>query len=141
ASPGMPGLEHRIGSLEKEDLTGDVSYDPLNHETLVQLRADKIARIAQDIPDLEVSGPAGGALLILGWGSTHGAILTAAQRMQAKGRSVACAHFRYLNPLPKNTGAVLKRFKRVLVAELNSGQLLRMLRDRFLVDAQGYNKL
>jgi 2-oxoglutarate ferredoxin oxidoreductase subunit alpha len=141
ALPGTPGLEHRVGGLEKEDKTGDVSYDPVAHETLVKIRADKIARIASDIPLLEVHGAAEGELLVLGWGSTQGAILSAVERARAKKRSVACAHLSYLHPLPRNTGDVLRRFKKVLVPELNGGQLLWLLRARFLVDAVGYNKI
>jgi 2-oxoglutarate/2-oxoacid ferredoxin oxidoreductase subunit alpha len=141
ALPGTPGLEHRIGGLEKEDKTGNVSYEPINHETLVKLRAAKIANIAAETPPLEVHGAAQGDVLVLGWGSTQGAIRTAVDRLKAKGRSVACAHLRYLNPLPRNLDEVLRRYKKVLVPELNSGQLLMLLRARFLVDAVGYNKV
>jgi 2-oxoglutarate ferredoxin oxidoreductase subunit alpha len=141
AIPGTPGLEHRIGGLEKEDKTGDVSYDPINHENLVRIRAGKIALIADEIPLLEVHGPADGDLLVLGWGSTHGAIFSAVERARAKGRRVACAHFRYLYPWPKNVGEILRRFKKVLVPELNGGQLLWLLRARFLIDAAGYSKI
>jgi 2-oxoglutarate ferredoxin oxidoreductase subunit alpha len=139
AIPGTPGLEHRIGGLEKEDKTGNVSYDPANHETMVKTRATKIARIAEEIPELEVHG--GDAdLLVIGWGSTHGVILSAVARARAKGVSVACAHLRHLYPLPRNLGDVLKRFKKILVPELNSGQLLWLLRARFPIDAVGHNK-
>jgi 2-oxoglutarate ferredoxin oxidoreductase subunit alpha len=141
AVPGTPGLEHRIGGLEKEDVTGNVSYDPANHEHMVRTRAQKIANIAQDIPELTVNGPAEGDLLVIGWGGTYGALATAVQRIQRKGRKVAHAHLRYLNPMPRNTGEVLKRFKKVLVPELNSGQLRLLLRANFLVDAQGLNKV
>ncbi len=141
ALPGTPGLEHRIGGLEKEDKTGNVSYEPINHETLVKIRAAKIAHIAAEIPPLEVHGPIQGEVLVLGWGSTQGAIRSAVDRLKAKGRLVACAHLRHLNPLPKNLGEVLRRYKKVLVPELNSGQLLMLLRARFLVDALGYNKV
>ena len=107
----------------------------------MKIRAAKIARIAEEIPPLEVHGPAQGELLVLGWGSTHGAIISAVDCARAKGHAVACAHLRYLNPLPKNLGEVLRRYKKVLVPELNSGQLLMLIRARFLIDAVGYNKV
>ncbi len=141
AVPGTPGLEHRIGGLEKADITGNVSYDPDNHHRMTELRAAKIAGIADDIPELEVFGPARGDLLILGWGSTYGAIRSAAERLQAAGRSVAHAHLRYLNPFPRNTEAVLRSYRTVLVPEVNLGQLLFILRARFLVDAVGYDRV
>jgi 2-oxoglutarate ferredoxin oxidoreductase subunit alpha len=141
AIPGTPGLEHRIGGLEKEDVTGNVSYDPANHEHMIHTRAQKIANIANDIPPLKVNGPEEGELLVIGWGGTHGAILSAVERCQRKGYKVASAHLRYLNPMPKNTGEVLKRYKKVLVPELNSGQLRLLLRGIFLVDALGLNKV
>jgi 2-oxoglutarate ferredoxin oxidoreductase subunit alpha len=141
AIPGTPGLEHRIGGIEKEDVTGKISYDPANHEHMVKTRAQKIANIANEIPDLAVNGPEEGDLLVIGWGGTHGSILSAVERCQRKGHQVAQAHLRYLNPMPKNTGQVLKRYKKVLVPELNSGQLLLLLRGYFLVDAVGLNKV
>ena len=141
AIPGTPGLEHRIGGLEKEDVTGNVSYDPLNHEHMVRTRAQKIANIADYIPPLAVNGPPEGDLLVIGWGGTYGAITTAVERAQRKGYKVAQAHLRYLNPMPKNTGEVLKRYKRVLVPELNCGQLRLLLRGTYLVDAVGLNKV
>jgi 2-oxoglutarate ferredoxin oxidoreductase subunit alpha len=141
AVPGTPGLEHRIGGLEKEDITGNVSYDPANHEHMIVTRAQKVANIAQEIPELTVTGPEEGDLLVIGWGGTHGALLTAVQRAQRKGKKVAHAHLRYLNPMPKNTGEVLKRFKKVLVPELNSGQLRLLLRAQYLIDCQGLNKV
>jgi 2-oxoglutarate ferredoxin oxidoreductase subunit alpha len=141
AVPGTPGLEHRIGGLEKADVTGNVSYDPDNHHLMQTLRADKIAGIANDIPDLEVFGPEQGDLLILGWGSTYGSIRSAVERLQADGRAVAHAHLRHLNPFPKNTGAVLAGYRRVLVPELNLGQLLLLIRARYLVDAVGYDRV
>src|SRR6185369_5828050 len=104
--PGTPGLMHRIGGLEKQDVTGNVSYDPANHEHMIHTRAAKVAKVADDIPELEVTGPQTGDLLIVGWGGTYGSLLTAAQRLQRKGRSVAHAHLRYLNPMPRNTGEV-----------------------------------
>jgi 2-oxoglutarate ferredoxin oxidoreductase subunit alpha len=141
AIPGTPGLEHRIGGLEKEDVTGNVSYDPANHEHMVRTRAQKIANIASAIPLLEPDGPAEGDLLVIGWGGTYGAIATAVHRAQHKGHKVAHAHLRYLNPMPKNTGEVLKRYKKVLVPELNQGQLRMLLRAQFLIDAAGLNKM
>jgi 2-oxoglutarate ferredoxin oxidoreductase subunit alpha len=141
AIPGAAGLEHRIGGLEKEDVTGNVSYDPANHEHMIHTRAQKIANIANDIPPLSVNGPEQGDLLVVGWGGTYGAILSAVQKMQRKGLKVASAHLRYLNPMPKNIGEVLKRYKKVLVPELNSGQLRMLLRAMFLVDAVGLNKV
>ena len=141
AIPGTPGLEHRIGGIEKQDVTGNISYDPANHEHMVHTRARKVANIADDIPELAVTGPAEGDVLVLGWGGTYGSLLTAVLRLQKRGLSVAHAHLRYLNPMPRNTGAVLKRFKKVLVPELNAGQLLMLLRARYLVDAIGLNKI
>ncbi len=141
AIPGTPGLEHRIGGLEKEDITGNVSYDPANHEHMVKTRAQKIANIANEIPELTVSGPSEGDLLVIGWGGTYGSIITAVERARRKGRKVAHAHLRYLNPMPRNTQDVIKRYKKVLVPELNRGQLSMLLRAQFLVDAVGLNKI
>jgi 2-oxoglutarate ferredoxin oxidoreductase subunit alpha len=139
AVPGTPMLEHRIGGLEKQDITGNVSYDPENHHRMQVLRAAKVAGIANDIPDLQVAGPSSGDLLVLGWGSTYGPIRSAVERLQAAGRSVAHAHLRHLNPLPRNTGEVVTSYRRVLIPEVNLGQLLWLIRARFLVDAQGLN--
>jgi len=141
AVPGTPGLEHRIGGLEKADISGNVSYDPENHHRMQLLRQAKIAGIAVDIPPLEVFGPKEGDLLVLGWGSTYGAIRSAVERLQDKGASIAHAHLRYLNPLPANTGEVVKAYKRVLIPEVNLGQLSMLIRARFLVDAVGYNRV
>ena len=142
AIPGTPGLEHRIGGLEKEDETGNVSYDPENHDLMVRLRAAKVAGIASDIPELKVDDPDGdAATLVVGWGSTYGAIGAAARRVRQSGRKVAHAHLHYLNPFPRNTGEVLRRYDRVLVPEINLGQLRMLLRAEFLVDAIGYNKV
>ena len=141
AIPGTPGLEHRIGGLEKADVTGNVSYDPDNHHRMQTLRAAKVAGIARDIPPLEVFGPDTGDLLIVGWGSTYGAIRSAVERLTADGRAVAHAHFRHLNPFPSNTEAVLRSYRRVLVPEVNMGQLSLLLRARFLIDAVGYNRV
>jgi 2-oxoglutarate/2-oxoacid ferredoxin oxidoreductase subunit alpha len=141
AVPGTPGLEHRIGGLEKADVTGIVSYDGENHNRMTMLRQAKVAGIADDIPELEVYGPASGDLLILGWGSTYGAIRSAVDRLQAEGWSVAHAHVRYLNPLPRNIEAVLRSYRRVLVPEVNLGQLSMLLRAKFLIDVVGYNRV
>ncbi len=137
--PGTPGLEHRIGGLEKLDVLGTVSYDPDNHHRMTLLRAEKVARIARDIPPLEVFGPPEGDLLILGWGSTYGAIRSAVERLQARGRKVAHAHLRHLNPLPLNTGDVVRAYGTVLIPEINLGQLRTVIRSEFLVDAVGFN--
>ena len=139
AVPGTPGLEHRIGGLEKADVSGNVSYDPDNHDRMTRLRAEKVARIARDIPELEVFGPAEGDLLLLGWGSTYGAIRSAVELLQAAGRSVAHAHMRHLNPMPANTETVLRSYRRVIVPELNLGQLRLLIRASYLIDAEGYN--
>ncbi|HET9509304.1 MAG TPA: 2-oxoacid:acceptor oxidoreductase subunit alpha [Gaiellaceae bacterium] len=142
AIPGTPGLEHRIGGLEKADVTGSVSYDPDNHELMTRLRAAKVAAIANDIPPLEVDDPGGGArLLVLGWGSTYGPIGAAVKRVRRSGASVAHAHLHHLNPFPRNTGEVLARYDRVLIPEMNLGQLLQLVRAEFLVDAVGYNRV
>jgi 2-oxoglutarate ferredoxin oxidoreductase subunit alpha len=142
AIPGTPGLEHRIGGLEKGNIDGNVNYEPANHDLMTRLRFEKIARIADDIPPLEVFGDEeGGDLLVLGWGSTYGVIRTAVQRARAQGKSVSHAHLKYLNPMPKNVGDVLKRYKKVLIPENNMGQLLLLIRGEFLVDAQGLHRV
>src|SRR5207248_5452328 len=141
AIPGTAGLEHRIGGIEKDDITGNVSYDAANHEHMVKTRAQKVANIAQEIPELKVTGPEDGDLLVIGWGGTYGALLTAVQRAQRKGLKVAHAHLRYLNPMPRNTATVLRRYRKVLVPELNAGQLVMLLRAKYLVDAVGLNKV
>jgi 2-oxoglutarate ferredoxin oxidoreductase subunit alpha len=141
AVPGTPGLMHRIGGLEKADGTGNVSYDPANHDLMVRLRAQKVAGIAHDIPPVEVDDPGGAELLVLGWGSTHGAIQAAVRAVRAGGGRVAHAHLRYLNPFPANLGDVVRAYRRVLVPEVNLGQLRKLVRAEFLVDAQGLNKV
>ena len=142
AVPGTKGLRHRIGGLEKEDGTGDISYDPLNHERMTQLRGDKVARIALDVPELEVDDPDGDAdVLVLGWGSTYGTIVAAARRVRDAGRKVATAHLVHLNPLPSNTGDVVRSYPKVLIPELNLGQLALLIRGAFLVDAQSFSKV
>ncbi|MBK6543252.1 MAG: 2-oxoacid:acceptor oxidoreductase subunit alpha [Flavobacteriales bacterium] len=142
ALPGQAGLQHRIGGIEKQDKTGNISYDPLNHELMVRLRAEKVARIADRFKPIRIdSGPTEGELLILGWGSTYGAVRTAALQLQAEGQSVAHVHIRHMFPFNKGLGPLLKKYKKVLVPEMNSGQLRQMLRGEFLVDAQGLNKI
>lgn len=141
AIPGTPGLEHRIGGLEKQNITGNVSYNPENHDRMVRLRAEKIARIADDIPPAEVFGSPEGKVLVVGWGSTYGAITSAVEGMQEQNHPVSSLHLQYLNPLPRNLGEVLSRFDKVLVPELNLGQLLMILRSRYLVDAIGFNRV
>jgi len=136
AVPGTPGLEHRIGGLGKQEDTGDVSYDPKNNQRMNELRAEKVARIAAEIPPVEVLGPERGELLVVGWGGTHGAITSAVEGARADGLPVSGVHLRYLNPLPTNLGEVLAGFEKILVPELNLGQLTRLLRDRYLVPAQ-----
>ncbi len=142
AIPGTPGLEHRIGGIEKQDVTGNVSYDPENHERMVHLRAEKIARVANDLAPLEVSGdPDGGPLLVIGWGSTLGAITGAVQLARERGLPVSRVHLRHLNPLPKDLDEVLARFDRVLMPEMNTGQLALILRGRYLKDIQTLSKV
>lgn len=142
AVPGVKGLEHRIGGLEKEHETGNISYDPDNHEFMVKLRAEKVERIADFIPDQQIDqGPSKGKLLVVGWGSTYGAIKTAVKAALEDGYSVAHAHIRYMNPFPKNLGELMKQYDHVLVPEMNNGQLVRLLRDKYLVPAEGFNKI
>jgi 2-oxoglutarate ferredoxin oxidoreductase subunit alpha len=141
AIPGTPGLEHRIGGLEKADGTGNVSYDPDNHDTMTRLRAQKVAGIAADIPELEVDDPDGAELLVLGWGSTYGPVAAAVRRVRGEGKRVAHAHLHYLNPFPRNTGEVVRRYPKVLIPEMNLGQLRQLVRAEFLVDAHGYNRV
>ncbi|HET8892941.1 MAG TPA: 2-oxoacid:acceptor oxidoreductase subunit alpha [Gaiellaceae bacterium] len=142
AIPGTPGLEHRIGGLEKADVTGNISYDPDNHDLMTRLRTQKVAGIASDIPELEVDDPEGNAkVLVLGWGGTYGPIAAACRRVRKGGGNVAQAHLRHLNPFPRNTGEVLRRYDRVLIPEMNLGQLLKLVRAEFLVDAVGYNRV
>ncbi|HEX8090110.1 MAG TPA: 2-oxoacid:acceptor oxidoreductase subunit alpha [Blastocatellia bacterium] len=141
AIPGTPGLEHRIGGIEKQDITGNVSYEPENHMHMVMTRAEKVARIADDMPELEVFGQSQGRLLVVGWGSTYGAITSAVEEMQKQGKSVSSIHLRHLNPFPRNLGEILGRFDRVLVPELNMGQLAMLLRAKYLVPAVSYPKV
>src|SRR6266567_2139725 len=142
AIPGTPGLRHRVGGLEKEDVTGNISYDPVNHERMTNLRQAKVDRIAEDIPPLEVDDPDGDAeLLVIGWGSSYGAILGGVRRVRLAGRKVARAHIVHLNPLPANTEEVLRRYPKVLLPEMNLGQLAMILRARFLLDVTSYTKV
>src|SRR5246127_4322663 len=141
AIPGTPGLEHRIGGLEKQDVTGNINYEPLNHEKMVRIRAAKVASIVQDIPDAVPAGDPQGDLLVVAWGSTHGAITAAVKSQRELGHRIGHVHLRHLNPLPANLGEILKRYNKVLVPELNMGQLLWLLRAKFLVNAIGLNKI
>jgi 2-oxoglutarate ferredoxin oxidoreductase subunit alpha len=142
AIPGTAGLEHRIGGLEKENITGNVSYDPENHQLMVKIRQEKVDKVADHIPLQEIdNGPRHGKILILGWGSTYGAIKTAVNELLAEGYEVAHAHLRYLRPFPKNLGEIIKNYEKVLIPEINNGQLIKIIRDVYFVDAVGYNKI
>ena len=142
AVPGTPGLEHRIGGLEKQNITGNISYDPDNHQLMVKIRQQKVDKIAEYVPEQKIdSGADKGRVLVLGWGSTYGAIKSAVGELQAAGHSVSHAHLRYLRPFPSNLGAILSNFDTVLIPEINNGQLIKIIRDVFLIDAKGYNKI
>jgi 2-oxoglutarate/2-oxoacid ferredoxin oxidoreductase subunit alpha len=141
ALPGTTGLAHVIGGLEKEDVTGEISYEPDNHALMTELRAAKVGGIADEIGELVPDDPEGAELLVLGWGSSYGAITGAARRIRRRGGKVACAHLRHLNPLPRNTGDLLRSYARVLIPETNTGQLWRLVRAEFLIDAERYNKV
>jgi 2-oxoglutarate ferredoxin oxidoreductase subunit alpha len=142
AIPGTPGLEHRIGGLEKQNITGNVSYDPENHQLMVKIRQEKVDKIAEYIPEQQLdSGPEKGKILILGWGSTYGAIKSAVAELLSEGHAVSHAHLRYMRPFPRNLGTMLKNFDHILIPEINNGQLIKIIRDQFLVDAKGYNKI
>ncbi len=141
ALPGTKGLQHRIGGLEKADITGNISYDASNHERMTKLREQKVAGIADELPQLEVDSDPGATVLVLGWGSSEGAIRAGARRAREAGHAVACAHLRHLNPLPSNTGDVLRSFDRVVVPEMNTGQLATVLRARYLVDVESFCKV
>jgi 2-oxoglutarate/2-oxoacid ferredoxin oxidoreductase subunit alpha len=141
AVPGTPGLQHRLGGLEKEHGSGKISYDPANHALMTGLRAEKVAKIADELPPLAVDADEGAEVLVLGWGSTSGTIGAAARRVRGRGIPIATAHLRHLEPLPANTGEVVRSYKKVLIPELNTGQLRSIVRDKFLVDAVGYNKV
>jgi 2-oxoglutarate ferredoxin oxidoreductase subunit alpha len=141
AAPGTPDLQHRIGGLEKEEGTGDISYEPENHALMTRIRAKRVAGIADDIPPLEVDADEGAELLVLGWGSSYGPINGAARRLRREGHKLAIAHLHHLNPMPRNTGDVVTSFSRVVVPEMNTGQLVKMIRSEFLVDAEGISKV
>src|SRR4051812_2884827 len=141
ALPGTPGLEHRIGGIEKQHLTGNVNYDPENHHFMVLMRQAKVDRAAQDIPDVEIFGEKTGKVLVLGWGSTYGSITSAVEKLQSEGKSVSSAHLRHLNPFPSNLGEVLRGFERVIIPEMNLGQLCTMIRAKYLVDAVAFSKV
>jgi 2-oxoglutarate ferredoxin oxidoreductase subunit alpha len=142
ALPGTPGLEHRIGGLEKENITGNVSYDPENHQLMVKLRQEKVDKIANYIPEQKIdNGPEKGDLLVLGWGSTYGVIKTTVEQLLNEGYSVAHAHLRYVRPFPKNLGEIISNYKMIVVPEINNGQLVKIIRDKYLVDAKAYNKV
>ncbi len=141
ALPGTPGLEHRIGGIEKQHITGNVNYDPENHHLMVKLRQEKIDRAVNDVPLLEVMGEQRGKVLVLGWGSTYGSISSAVEKMQREGKSVSAAHLRHLNPFPRNLGEVLAGFETVIVPEMNLGQLCTMIRAKYLVDAVPFSKV
>jgi len=141
AIPGTPGLMHRIGGLEKQDVTGNVNYDPDNHQHMIDTRQRKVALIADDLPPQKVDGPETGDLLVLSWGGTYGACATAVHKVQSQGKKVAHCHLRYLNPLPKDLPGILKRYKKVLIPELNLGQLNMLIRATYLIDAIGLNKV
>jgi 2-oxoglutarate ferredoxin oxidoreductase subunit alpha len=139
--PGTPGLEHRIGGIEKDALTGNISYAPDNHEKQTRVRAEKIERIAQDIGELDLSGGESGDVLLIGWGGTYGALRQAQQQLAAQGKQVSHAHLRWISPLEPGLAKIIKNFKRVIVAELNMGQLRQVIRATFLIDALGLNKI
>lgn len=141
AIPGTPGLEHRIGGLEKQDGSGNINYEPENHEKMIRLRAEKVERVANDIPLAKVEGKEKGDLLVVGWGGTYGTIKTAVEKAQKQGKSVSHLHLKYINPLPKNLGEILYNFRTVLVPEINMGQLIKILRAKYLVPAIGLNKI
>lgn len=142
AIPGTAGLEHRVGGLEKQDVTGNVSYDPENHEFMVKIREEKVEKIADYIPEQQIdNGPEKGKVLVVGWGSTYGAIKSAVVELMKEGAEVSHVHLRYIRPFPKNLGAIIKNFDQVLIPELNNGQLIKIIRDKYLVDAKGYNKI
>jgi 2-oxoglutarate ferredoxin oxidoreductase subunit alpha len=142
AIPGTAGLEHRIGGLEKQNITGNVNYEPENHQLMVNIRQEKIDKIADHIPLQKIdSGPEKGKLLVLGWGSTYGAIKSSVAELQREGYAVSHAHLRYLRPFPKNLGDILRRFEQILVPEINNGQLIKIIRDQYFVDAKGHNKI
>jgi 2-oxoglutarate ferredoxin oxidoreductase subunit alpha len=142
AIPGTAGFEHRIGGLEKQDVTGNINYEPENHQHMVNIRQAKVDRIADHIPLQTIdSGPEKGKVLVIGWGSTYGAIKSAVLELQSEGYAVSHAHIRYLRPFPRNLGEILNNFEQVLIPEINNGQLVKIIRDQYLIDAKPYNKV
>jgi 2-oxoglutarate ferredoxin oxidoreductase subunit alpha len=142
AIPGTPGFEHRIGGLEKQDVTGNINYEPENHQHMVNVRQAKVDKIADHIPLQQIdSGPEKGKVLVIGWGSTYGAIKSACLELQAAGKKVSHVHLRYVRPFPKNLGEIIANFDHVLIPEINNGQLVKIIRDHYLVDAKPYNKV
>jgi 2-oxoglutarate/2-oxoacid ferredoxin oxidoreductase subunit alpha len=142
AVPGTKALEHRVGGLEKQNITGNVNYEPENHQLMIKIRQEKVDRIAEYIPEQKLdSGPEKGKILVLGWGSTYGAIKSALVELQAEGHAVSHAHIRYMRPFPKNLGDMIKNFEHILIPEINNGQLIKIIRDVYFVDAKGYNKI
>jgi 2-oxoglutarate ferredoxin oxidoreductase subunit alpha len=142
AIPGTPGLEHRIGGLEKQNITGNVNYEPENHQLMVKIRQEKVDRIAEHIPEQKLdSGADKGKILVLGWGSTYGAIKSAVAELQSKGHAISHAHLRYIRPFPRNLGEIIRNFDTILIPEINNGQLIKIIRDVYFVDAKGYNKI
>ncbi|MDP9224157.1 MAG: 2-oxoglutarate ferredoxin oxidoreductase subunit alpha, partial [Actinomycetota bacterium] len=141
AIPGTPGLEHRVGGIEKADGTGNISYDPENHQLMTQLRQAKIKAIEEDIEPLEFDADDDARVLILGWGGTYGQIGAAVRRLRARGKKVGRAHLKHLNPFPRNTGEVLSRFERIVIPEMNMGQLAKLIRADFLIDTVSINKV
>jgi 2-oxoglutarate ferredoxin oxidoreductase subunit alpha len=140
--PGTPGMEHRIGGLEKQNITGNISYEAENHQLMVKIRQEKVDKIASHIPHQHLdSGPEKGKILVLGWGSTYGAIKSACSELQKEGVLVSHAHLRYVRPFPSNLGDIIKNFEMVLIPEINNGQLIKIIRDVYMVDAKGYNKI
>ncbi|GAB3414829.1 2-oxoacid:acceptor oxidoreductase subunit alpha [Niabella aquatica] len=142
AVPGTPGLEHRIGGIEKQNITGNISYDPENHQLMVKIRQEKVDKIAEFIPDQKIdSGDEKGKVLVIGWGSTYGAIKSAVHDLQAEGKSISHVHIRHLRPFPKNLGDIIQNFEHIVIPEINNGQLIKIIRDQYLTDAKGYNKI
>lgn len=142
AVPGTPGLEHRIGGLEKQNITGNISYDPENHQLMVKIRQEKVDKIAEHIPEQKIdSGADKGKVLVIGWGSTYGTIKSALSDLHAEGKSISHVHIRHLRPFPKNLGEIIKNFNHIVIPEINNGQLIKIIREQYLVDAKGYNKI
>jgi len=139
--PETPNLQHRIGGLEKEDVTGNISYESDNHALMTRIRAERVAKIAADVPVLQVDRDDGAEVLVLGWGSSYGPINGAARRLRREGHRLALAHLHHLNPLPRNTGEVVRSYRRVIVPEMNTGQLVKIIRAEFLVDAESVTKV